>query len=126
MNSSKKSIPSDEEFEQASRAMEQRARGLDQVRESVLAEFGDPGGVCEFHILNQEDVDFRAYIFFRYDRDIQAAHQSGLATQIADRVYKVLEREGRGRRDDIEVAFEFDSHENVQKNFEGSYWLRLR
>jgi hypothetical protein len=71
-------------------------------------------------------VDFRAYVFFQRDSDVAVAQQNGLADQIVDFVYEALERVGRGRRSEIKVAFEFDSHERVVTQFEGNYWLRLR
>ena len=37
-----------------------------------------------------------------------------------------LEEFGRGKRGELNVQFEFDSFENVKKNFEGSYFLRMR
>jgi len=121
-----KNIPGAAEFERASQLMADRARGLDQVRDDVLAQFQTSGQLFEFFILDQLDVDFRAYVFFRHDGDIDSAHETGLATRIVDFVYTALERHGRGRRGDITVAFEFDSHEHVQRSFEGNYWLRLR
>jgi hypothetical protein len=51
--------------------------------------------------------------------------QAGLATRIVDFVYAALERHGREQRGDIEVVFEFDSHEHV-RSFGGDYLLRLR
>jgi len=41
-------------------------------------------------------------------------------------VYELLARFGRGKREELLVEFEFDSRENVDRNFEGSYFLRLR
>jgi hypothetical protein len=106
--------------------MEERARGLDRVRDEVLAEFQQRAPLHEFYILDQRDVDYRAYVFFSRDEDLKAAHQSGLDAELIDFTYGALERAGRGRRDELKVAFEFDSHENVQRRFEGNYGLRLR
>jgi hypothetical protein len=52
--------------------------------------------------------------------------QAGLATRIVDFVYAALERHGKGQRDDIELVFEFDSHEDIRRSFGGDYLLRLR
>ena len=121
-----KNIPSPEEFERASRKMEERSRGLEQVRTQVLAKYVTRGDLIDFYILDQIDVDFRAYVFFRRDNDIPVAHETGLVKEIVDFVFKALEDAGRGRRGEIETAFEFDSHEHVQAAFEGDYSLRLR
>ena len=125
MSESKK-IPSPADFERASKLMEERARGLDRVRDDVLAQFQTPGPLREFYILDQLDVDFRAYVFFPGDKDIAVAHETGLSKRIVDFVHAALERHGRGRRGEIEVAFVFDSDEHVQRSFAGNYLLRLR
>ncbi|MEO5913969.1 MAG: hypothetical protein ABIS50_07025 [Luteolibacter sp.] len=119
-------IPTPEEFEMASQAMRQKARCLDDVREGVKRRFGSPDPIREFFILSQRDVDFRAYIFFGRGEDLELAGKTGLQGKIVDFVFSELERLGRGSRDQIRMAFEFDSHENVEANFEGDYSLRLR
>lgn len=86
-------------------------------------------GTCPLHnvyILWQRDVDFRAYVFFKMDHDIQECKINGITTAIEDAVYEELARYGRGKRADIVVAFEFDSDENVDRNFDGDYLYRLR
>jgi hypothetical protein len=126
MSDSKSKIPTAEEFERASKMMEERARNLDQVRDRVLEHFRSRCPLHEFFILDQRDVDFRAYVFFEQTRDIAAMKQAGVERQIIDFVHAELERVGRGRRDEINVAFEFDSHERVQAKFGGNYFNRLR
>lgn len=121
-----KKIPSEETIERALREMREEECGLDQVCEDVLARFGELGRLYEIFVLPQLDVDFRAYVFFHADKEVEAAHQTGLSEQIVDFVYEALERVGRGKRGDIEVAFEFDSDEHVKRSFEGDYSLRLR
>jgi len=117
-------IPTDEEFARASRVMEERARNLDRVREAVLAHFGKRYPLHDFFILDQRDVDFRAYAFLERDEDVEAMRKRGLDRELLDFVYEELERQGRGT--DIDVALELDSHENVVARFEGDYSLRLR
>ena len=55
--------------------------------------------------------------------DIAECEASGVNQMMRDFVYDGLEKCGRGKNT---VAFEFDSFENVEKNFEGNYFLRLR
>jgi hypothetical protein len=126
MSDSKSKIPTAEEFERASKLMEERARNLDQVRDRVLEHFGARCPLHQFFILDQRDVDFRAYVFFEQTKDIAAMKQVGVDCEIVDFVYAQLERLGRGRRDEINVAFEFDSHEHVLAKFGGNYLNRLR
>lgn len=119
-------IPSDEELARASRYMEEESRNLDKVRENVKQRFIGIYPLYDFYILDQIDVDFRAYVFFKEDKDIQACESSGVLQALMNCVYEELEFAGRGKREDITVAFEFDSDENVTANYEGDYFLRLR
>src|SRR4051812_27357661 len=119
-------IPTDEEFVRASRLMKESFRNLDMVREEVLRHFK---GRCQLHniwILPQMDVDFRAYVFFKKDEDVKASKSNGVQEEIIEYVYSGLERAGRGKRNAIKVAFEFDSDENIKVKFNGNYDHRLR
>lgn len=122
----KTNIPSDDDFARASRFMEEQAKGLDQVSEAVTMRFKKTSPLQAFHILDQRDVDFRAYIFFEKESDIVECQNSGIIQAIIDCVYAELERVGRGGKEDVKVAFEIDSNENVTENYEGDYFLRLR
>lgn len=127
MESNKMSkIPSDEEFARVSREMAHEARNLDMVRQNVLCHFENLCPLVNFHLLPQRDVNFRAYVFFKANRDIEHCTANGIVKEIQDFVYVELARSGRGEKKDIKVAFEFDSDENVIANFEGDYYLRLR
>lgn len=119
-------IPSDEDFARASKFMEERSRNLDQVRDNVVRRFKTKCALCDFYILPQRDVDFRAYVFLMTDQDVDECKSNGINQQIMDYVYAELERADRGKKPEIKVAFEFDSDENVTANFEGNYFLRLR
>lgn len=122
---SKNNIPSDADFARASSALKRRSRGLSEVREKILAKFQRAGELHEFFILDSSDMSFRAYIFYRWDRQIAEADNSGLAARIKNAIFDALEEVGRGRRDAIHVDFEFDSHENVERNYESNYYNRL-
>lgn len=119
-------IPSDEEFARAKRLMAKESRNLDRVSENVKKRFKMQCPLHNIYILSQRDVDFRTYVFFKEDKDIEACRRSGVVQDLIDSVYEELERAGRGKRGEITVDFEFDSDENVDRNFEGDYFLRLR
>ncbi len=121
-----KSIPTKEEIERASRIMKNKSRNLDEVSEQIRQRFVGRCPLYRVFILAQRDVDFRAYLFFRKRRHVEEAKRQGIHEEITDFIYSELERAGRGKRDKIRVAIEFDSDENVAANFEGSYSLRLR
>src|SRR5690625_1085357 len=118
-------VPSNEDFERAARKMAERSRNLDKLREMFLQRFGSRYPLHEFCIMPQRDVDFRAYVFFDKNNDVETSKESGLNEEIIDFVYESLEFLGRGRRGEVTVVFEFDSNENVEENFEGDYYLRL-
>lgn len=120
------SIPSDEDFARARAAMRRNDRGLGDVRERVLERFRE-FGVHEVFIFYSPGKDaFVAYTFYEVERQIADAERSGLGARIMDAVYEELEDVGRGSRDSLRVDFEFDSHESVERNYEGDYFLRLR
>jgi len=121
-----KNIPSDEDFAKAKRLARERSKNLDVVNKSVMLQFKD---ICPLHyfiLMPQRNDQFWAGIFFVNDEDIAICEESGVSDQIQRFVYAELERQGRGKREDIKVAFEFDSDENVNRNFDGDYFLRLR
>jgi len=120
------SIPSDEDFARADRLDAERYRNLDLVEMSVKQHFVPICQLNNIYILVQRDVNFRVYVFFKKDADLEDCKRNGITDAIAQFVREELERVGRGRKEDTSVAFEFDSHENVDRNFEGSYFNRLR
>ena len=146
-------IPSDEDFARADRLDRERHRNLDKVSKNVSRHFEKVRPLYRFYIFEEGNVKFRACVFFEKEEDIQAhlnrgvlrdtseevllffkgeprvvraSQISGDLQEIVDFVYAELERQGRGKRGDITVAFEFDSDEDVNANFEGDYFLRLR
>ena len=118
-------IPSDEDFARAERLDKERSRGLKEVKEKVAEHFKKLCPLHYFFLMPQGDNAFWAGVFFKEDKDIQACEDSGVTQEIIDFTYAELERAGRGKREDIKVAFEFDSDENVTAKFEGDYFLRL-
>lgn len=123
---SQNNIPSKEDFLRAKAAIRKDDYGLSEVREKVLAQFKGKG-VHEFMVLYSRKTDsLGAYVFYDVDSQIGEAVETGLAKKIEEAVYEGLENVGRGTREDIKVNFEFDSHENVVRNYEGDYYNRLR
>ncbi len=124
---SKSNIPSDEEFARAKAAMRKQDHGLSQVRDRILKRFRERG-VHEFFVLfSRPTSTFVAYVFYRCDEEIAKGDDSGFAAEIRDAVFEELAAAaGRGERDTLDVRFEFDSHENIERNFEGDYYNRLR
>jgi hypothetical protein len=122
----KNDIPSEQDFARAIAADEERNRGLSEVRSQILSLFQRDGLHEAFVFYSPLNDSYGVYLFFLRNDQIKEADKSGLASQIKQAVLEALESVGRGNRETITVDFEFDSHENVEANFEGDYYLRLR
>ena len=123
---SKNNIPSEEDFKRAEIADQERHRGLSEVRNRILHRFRKDGVHETFMFFSPEKNSFGAFVFYRWNRQIEEAEELGLTSQIKNAVFEELEKVGRGNRGAIRVDFEFDSHENVEQNYEGDYYMRLK
>ena len=119
-------IPSDDDFERVSRMMEERFKHLEKVKNKSKKYFSKRCPLYDFYILPQGDSGFRAYVFFEKEEDKERCKKEGIFEQIEGFVLDKLERYGKGKREDISVAFEWDSNENVEAKFGGDYFARLR
>jgi hypothetical protein len=119
-------IPSEEDFERASRLAAKRSLHLDSVAEAVKREFGSRCPLETVFVIPQRNNEFRAFIFYQKIPDVEVCLRDGTSQEIEEFIYGELERVGRGSRDTLTVEFEFDSDENVQIRCEGDYFLRLR
>ena len=120
-------IPNDADFARADGLTKEQFRGLDQVCAIVMQHFG---GICPLHNVYilaywQSGFDFRAYVFSKEDKDVEACKTSGSVDDLMQFIHEGLERAGRGNNEDTTVAFEFDSDERVTGDFEGDCNLRL-
>ena len=72
------------------------------------------------------DDGIGVWVFYEHDADVTERNENGSSNEIESKLLGYL--------DDCEypygkfpnVVFVFDSHENVQKNFGGNYFYRLR
>jgi hypothetical protein len=119
-----RNIPTDEEFARASAAMRYQARGLNEVCERVLSRFRET--LREIFVFDHSELSFGACVFYLQERQVNEAKRSGLESKIKEAIFEELENVGRGNRNTIMVEFEFDSHENIEKKFNGNYYDRLR
>ena len=124
MNSN--NIPTPEDFARARAAMKESDRGLSEVRERISQRFQGSELHETFVLYSPVNALFVVYVFYQRNEQIEAAKKSGLSSKIQQAVIEELENVGRGKRDTLKVDFQFDSHENVEANFEGDYYLRLR
>jgi hypothetical protein len=66
-----------------------------------------------------------ATIFLVKNSDIAECEASGMNQMMRDFIWDKLEEFGRAKRGDTNVTIEFDSYENVEKHYRGSYQHRL-
>jgi len=124
MAKEKTNIPTTEEFARAERLMAERNRVEASVKHRVRSRFRE-SQVQQFFLF-QERADFRAYVFVPSDQDLHAEKADKLRDQVRETVLDALEAEGVGRRETIALQIEMDSHENVQRKFNGDYYKRFR
>lgn len=121
-------VPSDFElrFARASKKMNERTRHLDEIVSAFNGHFMPSSPLDHIEILPGHDQQFGVVVFFRTNADVSDCEANGICQSMRDFVFEKLEKFGKGKRSDIDVQFEFDSWENVQNNFQGSYFLRMR
>jgi hypothetical protein len=122
------SIPSDEEIARADMHMKELDLNIDQAEENILLYFMNicPEHCYKFYLLAERTRQFRAYVFYKTNKDVAAHNADGISKKLEDYVYAELERQGRGKRENITLEFEFDSDENIKRKFNGNYYNRLR
>ena len=125
MNEKKRLIPSEEELANAKKRMRERSRNLEVVRNSIFKKFSSLCNLDNIYVIAEGDFQFRILVFFTTNVDLEESNAKGVCHSIQDFAYGEIERVGRGKPDEVMIEFEFDSDENVKKNFEGSYWFRL-
>jgi hypothetical protein len=123
---SNSSIPSDEDFARAKKLTRERSRNIDVVNENVFNHFKNKCPLHYFILMPQRDNEFWAVVFYQTDEDVALCEKNGTSDEIRRFVYDALEKHGRGKREVLQVSFEFDSDENVRRKFDGDYFLRLR
>lgn len=110
----------------AKAAIAEDNKHLDDVTALFNERFAHCTPLDHFAVSGAGNHRFGAAIFFRRHDDIAEAERKGLDREMMEYVYVLLAKFGRGQREELDVEFEFDSRENVDRNFEGSYFLRLR
>ena len=118
--------PSAEEVDRAIRNAESQFVNLDLVTEQVLSHFKRKCALYDFHIMPEGENNFRAWVFFDTDAHLEEYTKSKFIETIKDFVFAAMERAGRGSRHEIGIVFEFDSNQNVNKQYHGNYYNRLR
>jgi hypothetical protein len=72
------------------------------------------------------DFSLEVYIFYKYNSDITKNEINGLTDNAKQYFLKTISDMDYMKHFESNIAFIFDSDENVIKNYNGSYFLRLR
>ncbi|MBE1491864.1 hypothetical protein [Plantactinospora soyae] len=74
------------------------------------------------------ETDFDASVWLFYDTDASAelCARTGVTADVEQKFMSILSDDGYPAGWLAETSFQVDSHENVERNFEGSYFYRLR
>lgn len=106
--------------------MEEIDQGLSHVRDATLARFA-ASGLHQFFIFYSPSKDvFVAHVFFT-SADIQKrAKANDVIEKIENLTRAELQKAGRGVEGHFQILFHIDNDENVQRNYGGDYFLRLR
>jgi hypothetical protein len=104
--------------------MDEIDQKLSLIVESTMSRFE---GACPLHkisILPQfMSADYRVYVFYEVDKDIESFKNNGLSEQIQEYVCSQLELQLGNK--DTTTEFEWDSWQNVEANYEGNFILRM-
>jgi hypothetical protein len=84
----------------------------------VRVEFGVP------FVDTDHSVD--VWLFYDTDANVASLADTGLTTSVEEQFRSILANNGYPADWLAGISFSVDSHENVERNFEGSYFYRLR
>ena len=88
---------------------------------------GIPINRVEFVATFQDwDDGIGVWIFYDRNKDLVERNENGLSDEIKSKFMGCLERNDYPFADFPNVIYVFDSHENVQENYKGNYFYRLR
>jgi len=82
--------------------------------------------IHEVYFVPMNDFSLEVYIFYRNDNDIILNKGNGISDDVKQIFLKTLSDMDYFRYYKNNISFIFDSHENVVKNYSGSYFFRLR
>ena len=95
---------------------------LSNLKDAVLSSYKQVFKI--FCICNFGDRAF-IYIFYKTNRDLIENSKNNVSTQIYNYINHYLEDSGYLNKFGSGILIEFDSDENVKKNYKGNYYYRL-
>lgn len=105
-------------------------RYMDVAGKEVLAwaaERGIPLARVEY-VTAFGDTDFRlsAWMFYKTEHNVAISEASGITAEVKSAFLAILEEAGYAPDWLGKVFFVFDSCENVDRNYEGNYYYRMK
>jgi hypothetical protein len=74
----------------------------------------------------ETDFSLNVWLFYDTDRSVADLDRDGTTARVQQEFLSILGAGGYPAAWLPDVAFEVDSHENVERNYDGSYFYRLR
>jgi len=109
--------------ENASKIMVKSGKHITDISTKTLTPIYNIEYVCTFE---EWDDSISVYIFFADNELKKQALSSGVVDMLKEKYICYLKTHNYPFDKFPKVFFEIDSHENVLKNYEGSYFYRLR
>ena len=118
--------PTEEELDRAGEEIRRWHRGLDEVTSTLREKLAPLPGFRTAEVDTEGEDEFRAYIFFETDSQAENRREGNFAAKLEETLRQELQKVGRGTTAEMKISVEIDSHENVERNYRGSYFLRMR
>lgn len=104
---------------------------LIEIAEKKIFEWCRSEGIKLFKIevivpFVKTDLSLGVFFFYTRERLIKMYENNGTSNNVKDKFLEILSEVNYPPEYLSEVEFYFDSHENVKKNYNGSYFLRMR
>ena len=81
--------------------------------------------IYRIHCIPHSGISVDTYIFYKTDKELNIYKESNIIDLTKEAVMNILTEIGYVEEFNDNVIFTFDSDENVQKNYQGNYGLRL-
>jgi|GEM_PF-6314160 len=120
------SIPSEADFARAHAQMRESWRGVEAAKAIVEARFREVPELHSMYLLPGDARSYQLAIFLNRNKDLGPAKESGLIRQMVETVCEALSQTRQEAIHIDAIQVELDSNENVNKQFGGNYFNRMR
>lgn len=120
------SIPTDEEFARASALMAARDRKCAKIKKFVFQSLNNRAPLHDVYVFPGPNTGYQVYVFYKHESDIATCRDDGNEQLIKDAILEQCAAISNDLDHAPTVAFTFDSHEQVKKQFNGDYYKYFR